>query len=108
MIDLEKPIMVIYVNVSALSTKRAEEYISNIVESFKFDDINTITFPTSGREGIEIIWKGRDIEKSDDDVYIIRLQNFLNSILELFDDPKNVVQGIKREIRNFNIESIGI
>lgn len=103
MINLEKPIMVVYVDVSGISPKsRVEENIRNLIESFKFDDINTIILPTRNKEGIEIIWKGKDVEllRSNDD-YMNRLQNFLNNIV---DNPKD----IKMAIRNFNIESIGI
>jgi hypothetical protein len=104
--NLDSPIMVIYLNVNGLSSAKVDDLIDQY-KNLHINGLQTIIIPCQHRENnVEIIWKGTDIEKSrvsDDSIKF--LEEKYNILINLISDGISD-EKIKQKLRDLSISKI--
>ncbi len=108
-LNLENPIIVIYVNLDNMSPIEGNKIIENFKNHFDFSNVTSWIIPvTDQKTKIEIIWKGSkfsNIEIDDQSKKIEHVHKKLNKILELISDGTSDAV-IKQKLRELSLNEI--
>lgn len=103
-IDLNKPIIVYYINVSGKGRASAERLIENMINLFKAPNLNQWFLPIQKEDSkIEILWKGREIETLQAKTNK-RIERNFKRINELL--PEGKLDEIKSVLRDIKLEDL--
>lgn len=106
-LNLENPIIVLYLNVENLSRSQGEEKISQVSKMINYDNITTWVIPVRDQETkMEIIWKGSKYQEdinAEKQIHFVhkRLSTILELISEGVSDPI-----IRQKLREMSLKTI--
>jgi|ERR1035437_6023606 hypothetical protein len=100
-LNLDNPIFVMYVNIEGLSTQRAHEEISQIVENYRYKNVTMWVIPTNYSK-IECVYDGRSKSR---EMELIGLIKEINTRIDLMSNSVSF-DDFKINIRDWRIDNI--
>lgn len=99
-LNLNNPIFVIYINVEGMSSMRAKQKLSEVVDSFNYENITTWVMPTKGDNRIDCVYDGRSTNPD-----IKRLILEVNEKIEILSNCQNF-EDFKINIRDWRLSKL--